>query len=69
MYKDRPELAKNLAKYESDSYPKFIEEDPVWAKVAPAFYKEFADFQFFIVDKENDKLVAIVNNVPFNLGR
>lgn len=65
MYKDRPELAENLAEYESDSYPKFIEEDPVWAQVAPAFYKEFADFQFFIVDKANDKLVAIVNNVPF----
>ena len=24
MYKDRPELAENLAEYESDSYPKVL---------------------------------------------
>jgi len=65
-YREQPELADQLASLEAESFPKFIEEDAVWAEVSPHFYDEFGDFQSFMVDDSNGALVAALNNVPFN---
>lgn len=65
-YREKPEYLEELSNLEEESFPAFINDDPVWNRVAPHFYKEFAEFQFFVVDTEKDKVVGLCNNVPFN---
>ncbi len=65
-YLEQPELLKELANLEEESFPAFINDDPVWAMISPHFYKEFAAFQFFIYDDEKKKVAGMCNNVPFN---
>ena len=64
-YREHPSLVDQIANFETDAYPPYIDQDPVWADIAPHFYDEFANFQFFIVDDENDKMVGACNNVAF----
>ena len=65
-YREQPELTAKVATLEAESFPPFIESDPVWAEVTPHFYDEFADFQFFIVDDDKSSFVGVCNSVPFN---
>ncbi len=64
-YREQPELGENVAALEAESFPRYIEEDVVWAEVSPGFYDEFADFQFFVLN-DNNQLVGMCNNVPFS---
>jgi GNAT superfamily N-acetyltransferase len=64
-YKEQPELANEVADIEAETFPKFIEEDRIWAEVAPHFYDEFSDYQFFVVDAAKNRFVGLCNNVPF----
>jgi len=65
-YSVQPELAQQATSLDSENYPPFIEADSVWAEISPSFYKEFADFQFFIIDSDSNRLAALSRNVPFN---
>ena len=64
-FSERPELLAHVADLEAESFPKFIEEDRVWADVSPHFYDEFSAFQFFVIDSSNEQLAAVCNTVPF----
>jgi GNAT superfamily N-acetyltransferase len=64
-YMQKPELAEQVAELGTENYPTFIEGDPVWAEVFPGFYKEFAEFQFFLVETGTGRLAAVSRNVPF----
>ncbi len=41
-YREQPELGENVVALEAESFPRYIEEDVVWAKVSPGFYDEYA---------------------------
>ncbi|NIB38404.1 hypothetical protein HBA55_02345 [Pseudomaricurvus alkylphenolicus] len=65
-YREHPQYVSQALSFEAESFPKYIEEDAVWADISPHFYDEFADFQFFVVDETNHQLVGVCNCVPFN---
>jgi len=64
-YLQQPELGENIAALEAESFPRYIEEDVVWAEVSPGFYDEFGEFQFFVMDDDKHQLAGLCNSVPF----
>jgi len=65
-YDERPEL-RELKGPLLEVWPRFMLEDAVSERCWGHLYERFGAFQHFLVDSENDTLVAEVNSVPVEL--
>jgi hypothetical protein len=64
-YVDRPDLDGSWDEVVGPAWPEFLYHDAVCNRLWPHLFDEFADFQFYLLDEEADRVVGQGNSAPF----
>jgi hypothetical protein len=62
---ERPALDGTWDEVVGPAWPEFLYHDAVCNLLWPRLYDEFADFQFYLLDEEADRVVGQGNSAPF----
>ncbi|MBK7902994.1 MAG: hypothetical protein IPJ97_08670 [Proteobacteria bacterium] len=65
---ERPELEHRIGELEAEAFPAYINAEPTWAECFPQILALFPGLQLFVVDSEDDVLLAVINTVAFHWG-
>ncbi|MCK4979618.1 MAG: GNAT family N-acetyltransferase [Candidatus Delongbacteria bacterium] len=62
---ERPDLVTSGDEIVVANWPEFMLHDEIASEYFPKLYKEFPEFQFWLIDESNDnKIVGIGNSIP-----
>lgn len=57
-------LKTRLGELEDNSFPAYLNEEPVWLATQEAILTDFARYHFFVIDDDTGKAAAVSVNVP-----
>ncbi len=63
---DDPALAGRMAVLEDESFPAYLNEEPIWLRVRDRIFAEFAPYHLFLIDSDTGDTVGVSINVPFH---
>jgi len=66
-YEERPDLERRKRPL-LEAWPEFMFHDPVAGACWNLLYERFGEFQFFLLDEDNDEVVAEVNSLPVHVN-
>jgi hypothetical protein len=61
---DNADLRKRMAMLEDESFPKYLNEEPIWLKVQEDIFANFSAYHLFLIDAETNDTVGVSINVP-----
>jgi GNAT superfamily N-acetyltransferase len=63
---DLPDYRRRAGEIANDSWPEFMMHDPIADEYWHELFDRFSDYQFALLDTENDRMAAMANSLPFH---
>ncbi len=61
---DRPDLTESIAEFPHPFWPVFMHQDPIANRHFGRLFTQFPDYQFALIERATDQIIAIGNSIP-----